>query len=73
MKKYKIDFQKEFKEELTKEVTPYIAFVKVISGRCFDKKTISKWFKKLIPTDDYSKNEQKELIEWLVKFSSTEI
>ena len=68
--KYKINFQKEFDIEMDKEgTTPYIAFVRVIAGRCFDKVYINKWFKKLVPKDDYSKGEKNELIAWLVKYS----
>ncbi len=43
----------------------YTCFSRAISGKDFSKKTISRYFNKLVDNRDYPKREKKEILEWL--------
>lgn len=47
----------------------YICFSQAVSGKCFSKKTISRYFNKLVDNNDYSRREKKAILEWLISIS----
>ncbi len=47
----------------------YTCFSHALSGKGFSKKTISRYFNKLVDNNDYSKREKKEILEWLFSLS----
>ncbi len=47
----------------------YTCFSLAISGKNFSKKTISKYFNKLVDSDDYSEREKKQVLKWLFSLS----
>lgn len=72
--KYKFDFNNEFDNEMYAEGTsPYIAFTKVIAGRCLSRDLIRKWYTKLVPKEDYSKSDLSDLLDYLEKLSNKKL
>ncbi len=49
----------------------YICFVKAIQEQGFNRQTISRWFNKLVPEDDYDITEKKDIIKDLIRISDT--
>ena len=50
----------------------WICFCEAIEGRKnLSKKTIRKYFKKLVDKDDYSKNEKRELLKYLFTLATS--
>ncbi len=47
----------------------YTYFSRAVFRKGFSKKTISKYFNKLVDKDDYLKREKKEILEWLFSLS----
>jgi len=48
----------------------YCCFARAVNGQKFSRVTISLWFNKLIPKEDYSSSEKKDLIRQLVFLSN---
>lgn len=44
----------------------YICFARAITGQNFSERIITFWFNKLVPKDDYLKEEKKDLIKHLM-------
>jgi hypothetical protein len=47
----------------------YTCFSQAIFRRGFSKKTISRYFNKLVDKGDYSRKDKKGVLEWLLSFS----
>jgi hypothetical protein len=72
MKKAKFPI-KEFQEisQFNPLWSSWVCFCEVIKGRKnLSKKTIKKYFKKLVDKDDYAPDEKKELLEYLYALTS---
>lgn len=63
--------EKRFNEIREKNpcASSYICFCETIREKGFGQQTISRWFSKLVNSDDYDKSEKKELIHFLWKLS----
>lgn len=48
----------------------YICYVKLIWGNAYKKSKVRLWFNKLVERDDYSKEEKKEVLEFLYRANS---
>lgn len=48
----------------------YLCLAMAIRGRGFTKKTISRWFQKLVEKDDYSQGDKKSILKHLELFSN---
>lgn len=59
----------QFEKSLVDGVSTFIAFVRAIKGRNFDRFLIGRWFKKLVDEDDYAKEDYDTLLQWLHKIS----
>lgn len=58
--------QAQFEEQMKREgVSTFIAFLRSIKGRGFDRFTIGRWFNKLVDKDDYERKDRDKLLEWL--------
>lgn len=58
--------QTQFDECMKREgVSTFIAFVRSVKGRGFDRYTIGRWFSKLVEKDEYARRDRDKLIEWL--------
>lgn len=47
----------------------YIAFAGAVKSRSFPKKKIRKWFKELVSKDDYAKEDQAQIFNFLFNLS----
>ncbi len=50
-------------------LSDFTCFSLAISGKDFSKKTISRYFNRLVDNSDYPKREKKEILEWLFSLS----
>jgi len=48
----------------------YPCLARAINGQGFSERTIAEWFNKLVPKEDYSGSEKKDLIRHLVSLSN---
>lgn len=48
----------------------YVVFAQAVKSAKFSQTTIAQWFNKLVPKDDYSSSEKKNLIRHLVSLSN---
>lgn len=49
----------------------YFCFTKAVEGQGFNKKTIRRWFQKLVDKDDYAKSEKGVLLRHLDNLSNS--
>lgn len=49
----------------------YLCFVEAIKEQSFNKITISKWFRKLVDPDEYSKSDKRDVLKHLYNLSNS--
>ena len=54
-----------FEKEYVNGASSFIAFVRAIKGKGYDKRFIGRWFNTLVEKDDYARSERESLIRWL--------
>lgn len=54
-----------FEKEYVGGTSSFIAFVRAIKGKGYDRRLISKWFNTLVEKDDYASKDREQIIVWL--------
>lgn len=54
-----------FEKEYVNGASSFVAFVRAIKGRGYDRKLVSKWFSTLVEKDDYARSDRDSIVSWL--------
>jgi len=55
----------QFDNELTEGVSTFIAFVRSVQGKGFDRNLVGRYFTKLVDKDDYASSDRDSLLLWM--------